>query len=637
METNAEPASPGEGDSSVDTSSITDSPFPPNCPLPPSPTDSHSSNSEVIDNTSMTPIDESLINKAPTLVQPTSSTKKSTSSTKKSPKKLSKKHRKRTLIFPSPTIAEYKVRVKKLENEICFFENTIQKTKDELVSEINNESTRIKNFMKQRYDADITELINNNDALLCKIDTLEKSEKTLIKNTIPSLNGRINALEKEVSDLKAKNFKLESKFAEMQSSVCTVSDPDSNNNKDTTSHVTSPPTDNSEPGPDVRPDPSPTTASHNRHASSRSRSVSPRDQPPRPRRESREHENRDVNKTSDRQNSDPSVGDSPASYAHSPMTSDTKNRSDLKFELIDGSTHILIGDSTIRGINPHKNTSKNNKWTKVCIGGLKTTDIPTLFNETNENPNIKGVVIHTGVSDSRANPIPVKTCSDTLKHLMYKFPRAEITVSSVIPTKGKDEFGESVRQTNLNLKQACNRLNIKFINHDTSFLSRNGAPKLALYRDKVHPSPKGTAVLASDIFGNPLQSRQNPQNPPMPPSNLEDFPPLNRRTPQYSSNNASSYLNNDLANNDMRLNQPPLQSDQTNQPLLPQPITQTLQNGMINSRPPHPIINTNPFYREPLPHLPQYPFHLAQPQIPHPFIHWPYVNHLPGALTQFMN
>ena len=310
-----------------------------------------------------------------------------------------------------------------------------------------------------------------------------------------------------------------------------------------------------------------------------------------------------------------------ATSGHSP---DHTDRDHLNFNMTEGSTHLLIGDSTIRGINPYKSgTSRNTIWTKVCIGGLRTEDVPTLLNDIQENSNIKTVILHTGVSDSRTNPVSSKTCLDAIKQIMYKFPTADISVSSVIPTKGKDELGESVRQTNTNMKNVCNRLNVKFINHDASFLSRNGAPKLALYRDKVHPSPKGTAVLASDIFGPPLPSRPNPQ---MPRNNSEDFPPLHHSNNHALSNQPASHLMNDLNNNEINPHQTPIQGNQQNNPLLSQPLRQATQNGMTHSRLPHPVINPNALYREHLPHLPTYPLNFSQPHFQQPFFPWPYLN-----------
>ena len=81
------------------------------------------------------------------------------------------------------------------------------------------------------------------------------------------------------------------------------------------------------------------------------------------------------------------------------------------------------------------------------------------------------------------------------------FPAARLAFSSMIPAKGMQNINNSILPTNRNLKHACMQSQASFIDNTNSFTAISGAPKQAMYHDKMHPSAKGTAKLAASIKG----------------------------------------------------------------------------------------------------------------------------------------
>ena len=555
-----------------------DSPLPPNCPLPPS--DSESSPVCETDNNPylnilMTPMDDGLLKAtAATIVRPKPQSNPSTPQTRKSPHTKAKKLRKRTQLFNSPTVLEYKLRVAKLEREVTFFKDYIEEVKDDCQVEILNACERTKNGLSTKFKEKIDEHDSYIESLHNRINALENSEKSLTKQVIPSLKGRITALEKENNKLSEKVCKLEIQNREysnlLENSAQNLNDSTPDNSDQGVRNHTCPDIADSPRSSSGHSDHEP-PAEITRHVGSDS--SRPEMTPSAPNLvgnapvDSRQRVNFHVQSqlTGSSHNNDvtaqtgnlipevtsPISGDSPTRM-HDRNRHDTDSKHErqrpLNFDINVNTTHVLIGDSTIKGINPQKSTPRHTQWTKTCIGGLQTTELPDLLPGTINYPEVKEVYLHTGVSDSKRGPLSTKACSDSLKHLMYKFPSAKINVSSIIPTKGRDSLSESVKESNTNMKSACNKLNIKFVDNETVFLSRNGAPKIALYNDKIHPSRKGTAVLANNIFGSPnhetkhnWQNYEAHQNNPnlsstqsinQPPINHNDFPPLSSSSSQ---------------------------------------------------------------------------------------------------------
>ena len=569
---------------------------------------------------------------------------------------MTRKYKRRTALFKSPKKSEaaliiknhkLKDRVTTLEHDLHEVRDLLEFYKDTVLSDTLDNYQKVKNDFKLLTKENHDEVTYRCEVLNEKIESLEMNE-TRTENIIKSLKSRVGELEK-------KNKELEKKIHVFNSSMPAAVSPshqiDTSTRKVPTPHSAHVPFTHSPPDQKHHPSPrnmqrgdSPTgrkdaqADQHAFHGSPTHRSAGLRgESPPGRLAAPAEHAPADqyahasdgppTHRSIAQRGVSPSMRpDEPADlHATQDPRGPTTQRSaaqrgdspDLSFNIIEGTTHLLIGDSTIKGLNPNKSATRDSKWSKVCIRGLKTADIPTLLKDPREYHNIKQVVIHTGINDNRFQPVSTRTCFDTLKHVMNKFPTAKITVSSVIPTKGKDELSESVRQTNLNMKLVCNKLNITFICHDSSFLTMNGAPKQALYRDKVHPSPKGTAILANDIFGTP---RVNNQGSSLPSNNSDDFPPL-RNQPPHNSSNPSTSLGE-------RQNLPP-----------PSHYSQlTAHNSMDNHPHPTPIVQPNTTlgmtnnyttpHGETHPHFTPFPLPHAPLQFPLlPYHHYPAYHH----------
>ena len=85
------------------------------------------------------------------------------------------------------------------------------------------------------------------------------------------------------------------------------------------------------------------------------------------------------------------------------------------------------------------------------------------------------------------------------------------------------DIHKTVSFSNNNLRTACKQLGVRHVDNTPTFTAPSGAPKLILYKDPFHPSRKGTARLAENLFGSTSNNKQTG------PSNMAshyNFPPL---------------------------------------------------------------------------------------------------------------
>ena len=114
-------------------------------------------------------------------------------------------------------------------------------------------------------------------------------------------------------------------------------------------------------------------------------------------------------------------------------------------------------------------------------------------------PHIQTVLVHIGVNDCVAGHVSTESWVELIDQLKRSFHFAKICLSSIIPARGRHNLNNSIFPSNRNLHAACSDCDITVIdNHDT-FITRNGAPRLALYKDALHPSAKGTVKLAENL------------------------------------------------------------------------------------------------------------------------------------------
>ena len=162
-------------------------------------------------------------------------------------------------------------------------------------------------------------------------------------------------------------------------------------------------------------------------------------------------------------------------------------------------TCLLIGDSVIKGIDQRRMVSAPDIMQRICIPGATTQDVLRWLSLQLPAPNIKAMVVHIGVNDCPAGPVSERDWKELITRCEEIFPCAAISFSSVVPAKGRHNLNNTIFPTNRNLRQACDVLGISFIDHVHDFIARSGAPRLAMYHNLIHPSPKGTARLAANL------------------------------------------------------------------------------------------------------------------------------------------
>ena len=101
-----------------------------------------------------------------------------------------------------------------------------------------------------------------------------------------------------------------------------------------------------------------------------------------------------------------------------------------------------------------------------------------------------------------------------LKLLKSVFPNAVVQLSSLIPPQGEHPLRKTVAASNAALVNACHSEQVMLADHTDTFTTNSGAPRKALYRDALHPSPKGTCVQRQ-VCGPTPTSLSTPR-PPFP-------------------------------------------------------------------------------------------------------------------------
>ncbi|XP_028407847.1 rho-associated protein kinase 2-like [Dendronephthya gigantea] len=147
---------------------------------------------------------------------------------------------------------------------------------------------------------------------------------------------------------------------------------------------------------------------------------------------------------------------------------------------------LLIGDSMIKDINPHK-ISKSSVRKRA---GKRAEEIANEFQKAHVHSSPTDVIIHAGTNNLIQNSS--KECCDNIKHLsstvQNKFKDARIAISGLI-SRGDIDVATKIHETNKLLYNLCKKKGYTFIankNIDESCL--NGS--------KLHLNTKGSALLA---------------------------------------------------------------------------------------------------------------------------------------------
>ena len=164
----------------------------------------------------------------------------------------------------------------------------------------------------------------------------------------------------------------------------------------------------------------------------------------------------------------------------------------------DSTTHLLLGDSIICPMKAHlmfpEKTCQN-----LGVPGLSVKDIVHWLENKPKFSQVKVIVCHIGINSCNVSCITVRQWQSLHKLMKRVFPEAEILCSTIVPTKGDHPLRKTVDVSNEALKQAAEGTDITVISNDSVFRAPSGAPRKALYRDRIHPNPLGTGRLACNI------------------------------------------------------------------------------------------------------------------------------------------
>lgn len=162
---------------------------------------------------------------------------------------------------------------------------------------------------------------------------------------------------------------------------------------------------------------------------------------------------------------------------------------------------LLIGDSMIRGVDANRLGPESVLVHKVCVPGMKIYDLCKWLHNRTPSENINSATVHVGVNSCKSGEISDREWADVINLACKAFPNAEMKLSSIIPARGRHNLNNTINPSNRTLEIVCKRLGVTFIDNRSSFLTQNGAPRKALYRDAIHPSAAGTAQLACNLKG----------------------------------------------------------------------------------------------------------------------------------------
>ena len=156
----------------------------------------------------------------------------------------------------------------------------------------------------------------------------------------------------------------------------------------------------------------------------------------------------------------------------------------------------------VRGIDLSRSMPQAEIPQKVSVGGLTVAELTQWLAQQAPAEVVKNVAVHVGVNDCLAPLSPIvtsqqwKTLTTNCQHV---FPSATIKASRIVPARGRHTASTAIQHSNTNLQAVCRDMGVTFVDHAPTFTAPSGAPKMALYKDAIHPNSKGTVCLALNL------------------------------------------------------------------------------------------------------------------------------------------
>ncbi|KAK7460784.1 hypothetical protein BaRGS_00038805 [Batillaria attramentaria] len=163
---------------------------------------------------------------------------------------------------------------------------------------------------------------------------------------------------------------------------------------------------------------------------------------------------------------------------------------------------LLLGDSVLRRVDEKKMSVSGAVVQSLWASGLQVSHLEQWLGKRSPVSTVTHVTTHVGINSCKDGPVTEYTWTNLLGLLTKAFPRATLQASSIIPPKGRHHLSKAAYTSNRNLKAACEKQRVIYVDNDPVFLTDNGAPRQSLYHDKLHPSADGARSLALNIrFG----------------------------------------------------------------------------------------------------------------------------------------
>ena len=160
---------------------------------------------------------------------------------------------------------------------------------------------------------------------------------------------------------------------------------------------------------------------------------------------------------------------------------------------------LLVGNSLLRDVHVDKMSSGN----PIKIrrkSGATLADIEQMIDDAANTETIDEIFIVGGTHETTSD-VSAEHIKENIAQLLRKAKTVTptITVSSVLPSKRRANPDRRA-EVNMKVKEACNEVDVKFIDNDANFTFRNGAADDAAFqRDGLHLSESGVGRLLLNL------------------------------------------------------------------------------------------------------------------------------------------
>ena len=160
---------------------------------------------------------------------------------------------------------------------------------------------------------------------------------------------------------------------------------------------------------------------------------------------------------------------------------------------------LLVGNSLLRDVHVDK-TSSGNPIKIRRKSGATLADIEQMIDDAANTETIDEIFIVAGTHETTSD-VSAANIKENIAQLLRKAKTVTptITVSSVLPSK-RPANPDRRAEVNMKVKEACNEVDVKFIDNDANFTFRNGAADDAAFqRDGLHLSESGVGRLLLNL------------------------------------------------------------------------------------------------------------------------------------------